>query len=65
MKKSLNYLGHVISNYGVSSDETKIEAVNNFPQPTSAQKINEFLGLAGYYRRFISKFAKLTKPLTI
>ena len=63
LKRSVNYFGHVISNYCVSPDEKKIEVVKSFSKPISAKKIKQFLGLAGYYRRFIKSFAKLARLL--
>jgi len=55
------YLGHVISKDGVKPDTKKLEAVRQFPSPKT--NIKRFLGLAGYYRRFIPSFSKLVKPL--
>ena len=53
-------MGHVITQDSVKPDPRKIEAVQKFPRP----KTRKFLGLIGYYRRFIPGFAKLAKPLT-
>ena len=47
------YLGHLISREGVSTDPAKIDKVARWPTPQSAKEIQQFLGLAGYYRRFI------------
>jgi hypothetical protein len=58
------FLGHVISKEGVSVDPSKVEAVVNWARPTSAHEIRSFLGLAGYYRRFVEGFSKLAAPLT-
>jgi len=55
------YLGHVISAFGVAMDGDKVEAVASWPQPASARG---FLGLAGYYRRFIKDFGTVAAPLT-
>ena len=60
----VKFLGHVISEKGVSVDPTKVEAVMNWKQPKSISEIRSFLGLAGYYRRFIQDFSKLAKPMT-
>ena len=58
------FLGHVISENCISVDPTKVEAVNNWPRPTNVSEIRSFLGLAGYYRRFVEGFSKLASPLT-
>lgn len=58
------YFGHVISKEGVSVDPSKIEAVLNRSRPTTVAEIRSFLGLTGYYRRFIVNFSQLARPLT-
>lgn len=63
--KEIGYLGHVISKEGVKPDPKKVEAVDNFPRPKGRKNIKQFLGLAGYYRRFIPNFATIAKPLTL
>jgi hypothetical protein len=60
----VTYLGHIITENGVKPDPNKIIAVKKFPTPRNAKNIKQFLGLAGYYRRFISDFSKTAKPLT-
>ncbi|XP_019258898.1 PREDICTED: uncharacterized protein LOC109237094 [Nicotiana attenuata] len=62
--KSVAFLGHVISGEGVKVDSQKIEAVKNWPRPTSVSDIRSFLGLAGYYRRFVEGFSSISSPLT-
>jgi hypothetical protein len=64
LRKVVSYLGHIITSDGVKPDERKIEAVKNFPVPTTTQQLKGFLGLAGYYKRFIPNFSKIAKPLT-
>lgn len=64
LRKEVVYLGHIISADGVKPDPGKIEAVKNFPTPKNAKNIKQFLGLAGYYRRFIPNFSGTSKPLT-
>jgi hypothetical protein len=57
------FLGHVISAGGVSVDPSKVKDVLNWTLPTNASEIHSFLGLAGYYRRFIKDFSKIAKPM--
>ncbi|GJZ44822.1 hypothetical protein Tco_0592418 [Tanacetum coccineum] len=60
----VQFLGHVIDNQGLHVDPAKIEAVKNWASPTTPTEIRQFLGLAGYYRRFIKDFSKIAKSLT-
>jgi hypothetical protein len=64
LRKEVTYLSHIITENGVKPDPNKIIAVENFPTPRNAKNIKQFLGLAGYYRKFISNFSKTAKPLT-
>ncbi|KAL4021466.1 hypothetical protein IC575_020267 [Cucumis melo] len=57
------FLGHVVSAKGVSVDPQKVEAIVNWERPISATEVRSFLGLAGYYRRFIEDFSRLALPL--
>ena len=62
--KEVSFLGHVVSNGGIAVDPGKVQDVLNWKPPTNVSVIRSFLGLAGYYRRFIEGFSKLTKPMT-
>lgn len=64
LHKQVSFLGHIITSEGVKPNPDKIQAVKNFPIPKTQKEIKTFLGLLGYYRKFIHNFANLTKPLT-
>jgi len=57
-------LGHIISENGISVDPSKIQDVLNWEAPTSVPEIRSFLGLEGYYRRFVPDFSKIARPMT-
>ena len=59
------FLGHVVSNEEISVDPSKIEAIISWKQPKSVTEIRSFLGLVGYYRKFVEGFSRLVGPLTI
>ncbi|KAL9830708.1 hypothetical protein AtNW77_Chr3g0192341 [Arabidopsis thaliana] len=60
----MSFLGHIVSVERVSVDAEKIEAIRDWPRPTNATEIRSFLGLGGYYRRFVKGFASMTHPMT-
>jgi hypothetical protein len=62
--KQVTFLGHVISKGGISVNPSKIQDVLSWNVPTSVGDIQSFLGLAGYYRRFIEGFSKISMPMT-
>ena len=64
LRKEVNYLGHVISEDGISPDPAKLQAIRDFPEPQKVKDVQSFIGLAGYYRKFIKEFSKIAKPLT-
>lgn len=64
LRKEVAYLGHVVTPEGVRPNPDKIKAIKEYPIPCNTKQIKGFLGLLGYYRRFIPNFAKITKPLT-
>ncbi|GJY51493.1 putative reverse transcriptase domain-containing protein [Tanacetum coccineum] len=63
--QEVQFLGHVVNRDGIHVDPSKVESVKNWKIPESSTEIRSFLGLAGYYRRFIENFSKITKPLTL
>ncbi|XP_070050383.1 uncharacterized protein [Nicotiana tomentosiformis] len=61
--ESITFLGHVVSSEGIEVDPQKIAAVKNWPRPTTPTEIRSFLGLVGYYRKFVEGFSTLASPL--
>lgn len=63
-QQSISYLGHVISAQGISTDPSKIKAIQEWPTPHNVKDVRGLLGLAGYYRKFVKHFGMIAKPLT-
>ena len=61
---SIEFLGHIVSASGIAMDPKKVDAVVSWPPPANQHDVRAFLGLAGYYRRFIDDFSQLASPLT-
>ena len=62
-QRKVSYLGHVVSQDGVSADPKKIEKVANWPVPQSSKDVQRFVGFASYYRKFVKDFAEIARPL--
>jgi len=63
-QSSISYLGHVVSAHGVGPNSEKIASMLNWPQPKSLKQLRGFLGLTGFYRKFVSHYASIAAPLT-
>lgn len=59
----MEYLGHVISDKGVAVDPNKIKSIQQWQKPATLKGLRGFLGLAGYYRKFVKNFGIIAKPL--
>lgn len=64
MKRETSFLGHVVTESGIKPNPDKISCVQKFPLPTTQKQIKQFLGLAGYYRKFIKDYSKIARPIT-
>jgi hypothetical protein len=63
-QKQIHYLGHIISKYGIAVDPENIEAIREWSVPKNVTKVRSFMGLVGYYKRFIEGFSKIAHPIT-
>ena len=63
-KRNIQYLGHIISEHGIEPVPEKLESIKNMPAPKTPKEVKQFLGLAGYYRKFVPRFADIARPMT-
>ena len=64
LKAHVQYLGHLVSGKGIEPVPEKLESIKNMPSPTTPKEVKQFLGLIGYYRKFIPKLSNVARPLT-
>lgn len=64
-RRKINFLGHVVSEEGVSCDPNKLEKVKNWPNPINVKQVKQFLGLASYYRKYVPDFSTIANPLNV
>ena len=63
-KDEIQYLGHIISEQGLVVDPEKIKAIKEWPVPTDVSAVRSFMGIAGYYRRFVERISAIAYPIT-
>ena len=63
-KKHIHYLGHLISADEIRPLKDKLDTIHDMPAPHNSEEVKQFLGLVGYYRKFVPQFADLSRPLT-
>ena len=63
-KDKIQYLGHVVTKEGISVDPKKIKEIEDWPVPKDVTNVRSFMGITGYYRRFIEWFSRIANPIT-
>jgi hypothetical protein len=63
-QREVSFLGHVVNEHGLSVQQHKVKAVSEWPQPKTRKDVKSFLGLTGYYRKFVHKYSQIALPLT-
>lgn len=62
--KEIRYLGHIVGNGSIKADPSKVDAISNFPVPRNVRQVRSFLGMCGWYQRYISGYAAIASPIT-
>jgi hypothetical protein len=63
-QRKIHYLGHIVSEEGIIMDPEKVEAIREWSSPRNVAEVRSFMGLAGYYKRFVIGFSKIAHPIT-
>ena len=64
-QSEIEYLGHIVSSQGIRPDPKKVNTIQNWPKPQSVYEVRSFLGLSGFYRKFVKNFSRIALPLTL
>lgn len=62
--KSIKYLGHIVGNGEIKPDQDRVRSITEFPQPTTVRQVRRFLGMAGWYQKYISNYSDIATPIT-